>query len=144
MIVGINFKNIEVNRFSVPKGQLRIDSNTKILDVAETKIPWAKEKVVSIGFTFQTRYWVEKEKLDVGSIILSGEVLYKDKISEIKKTWQKKKALPEDINIKVINGILRRAIVRAVDLSEVVGLPPPIGIPVVKSKKEQKDVGYIG
>lgn len=140
MIIGINLKSVEAKKFSEAKGNIRIDNNTNISSVSEISIPIVKEKVTKIDFKFITKY--SQDKKNIGEISMDGDIIYQGRNADIKKSWKNKKALPEDIGIDVMNGVLRKCLIKAVDLSEQVGLPPPLALPVVKPKA--KDVGYIG
>lgn len=140
MIIGLTLKTIDAKRTAQPKGQIRVDTNTKINSVGEMTIPWVKEKVNKIDFTFTVKYLQEKK--EVGSIVLGGEVMYQGRADEIKKTWKKKKALPEDIGVQVVNAVLRKCLTRAIGLAEDVALPPPVGLPMVRKKAQTP--GYIG
>lgn len=131
---------MEAKRTAAVEGNIRVDSNTNIVDVKDFTLP-TKEKAAKISFRFQTRY--SQEKKEVGNIAIDGEVIYKGKTGDIKKYWKKEKSLPEEVGVKVINSILRKCIVKAVDLSDEIALPPPLNMPTVRSKKDSTP-GYIG
>lgn len=140
MIIGVNLESIEAKKLTTPKGSIRIDNNTTIKAINEISVPIVKEKVNKIDFKFQTRY--AQEKKQVGTIIIEGNVIYKGNRAEIKKRWKKEKKMPESVAMEIMNVVLRKCLIKAVDLSEQIMLPPPIVLPIIRPKKEQ-NIEYI-
>ena len=58
------------------------------------------------------------------------------------KSWKKDKKLPDEVNLQVINSVLRKCTIKALDLSEELQLPPPIALPFAARKQEESR--YIG
>jgi len=79
----------------------------------------------------------------LAEIIIKGNVLFLDsRYRKILSSWKKNKKLPEDVNLQLINAVLRRCLIRALDLSEELQLPPPIALPF--ARKKGGETRYIG
>ena len=61
---------------------------------------------------------------------------------EIVKNWEKHKRLPEDVDIKVKNFLLRKCLTFSIIISEEIRMPSPLPFPVIVKRQEEKS--YIG
>ena len=138
-IVGIRFTKIEGSRSDKsPKGDIKINSTPRILDVKETKVPDVK-KAFSVHFEFVTRYDPE-----LGEIKMTGDILYTaDAKSKITDAWKKNKRLPQNVEIEILNHLFRHCLLKIANIAQDLQLPPPIRFPVVKPKEEASS-SYIG
>jgi hypothetical protein len=133
-VIGLNIKSIIAKKNEEVTGAVKVNSNTNIKDVREQDLPALKQKGMSIGFEFKTDYVNDKGK-SVAEIVISGETLFIDEqMEKVMKDWKKDKKLPDDVNLQVINAVLRKGVVRALSLSEELQLPPPIALPVAKKQ----------
>jgi len=141
-VVGMNIKNINAKKNEEAVGTVRVNSDTNLKEMREQDLPALKTKGLAIEFEFKTEYTNEKKE-KIAEITVGGDVLFIDeKYERILKGWKKDKKLPDDIDVEIINAILRKNIVRALTLSDELQLPAPVAIPFVR--KKQQDSNYIG
>ena len=128
-IVGLNFTKIEAEKKELVKGKININNNVSINKVEEKKLSLATEKQKIIAFTFE---FISKYDPNVGSIKITGDVLYMEsanKVKEILDGWKKDKKLPKEIMTTILNSVLTKCNIQALILSEQINLPPPIPLP---------------
>lgn len=142
-IVGFHIKKISAQRKNIRKGRIDINSTPIITSVKRSKVGLArKENSLDVGFEFVTEY-----KPDVGSIKLTGNVMYLDKDwKDGLESWDKNKKLTKNIEMEVKNFLFRKCLGIGISLSEEMGLPPPLFFPRImpKRKEEERDLRYIG
>jgi hypothetical protein len=133
-IAGFNFEKIQAERSKDIKGKVNIKQDLTIKKVIEEKVPLSKSgEAIKFYFEFKINY---EEK--IGSIILTGNVLYFDepkKIKEIISSWNKNKKVPPEITTPVLNTVLFKCNIKALELSQDVNLPPHIPLPKLQTKK---------
>lgn len=142
-VVGMIIKNINAKRVEEISGGVRVNNSTNLKEVKEQNLPAINKKGLSVSFDFKAKYENEKKK-PIADITISGNVFYIDNNqNKILKTWKKDKKLPDDVNIQIINAVLRRCLTKSIELSEDLQLPPPIPLPFA-SKQPAKQTRYIG
>jgi hypothetical protein len=143
-IVGIVLKNISASKNADIEGSVKVNNNTNLKDVKETNLAVLGKKGLSVGFEFKTIYEAEKLKKSFGEVSFIGDVLIvDDKHKEILDGWKKNKKLPDQINIAVINTVLRRCLTEGLLISEKLNLPPPVVLPFA-TEKQPEESRYIG
>lgn len=141
-VIGITIKDINAKKYAKIERRVRVNNNTKLKEIKEQSLPALKKKGLSVGFEFKTAY-VSVMNKPLAEIIINGNVLFFDsRHRKILSDWKKKKKLPEDINLQLINAVLRKCLIRALDLSEELQLPPPIALPF--ARKRGGETRYIG
>jgi len=142
-IVGVNIKEVSAKKEEEITGGVKVNNASNLLSVKEQDLPALKTKGLTIGFEFKSDYISDETKKEVATIVVRGELLFVgENQKEILKGWEKDKKLPEDLNIQALNTVLRRGLIKALDLSEELQLPPPIALPF--ASKKQEDSKYIG
>ncbi|MBI5060891.1 MAG: hypothetical protein HZB67_01110 [Candidatus Aenigmarchaeota archaeon] len=131
-IVGFNMNSIKADVTDrVVKGDLDIGSIPTITGVEKKSV--LEIDVLAISFKFETKY-----EPGIAIISMEGELLYKtDDTKKVLKKWKDDKQLPDDAAVEVLNIIFRRCLTKAVELSEDVGLPPPLSFPLVRTKEKE-------
>lgn len=144
-VVGMVIKTIDARRFEeIEGGGVKVNNQTNLKDMKEQELPalGKNKKGISINFEFKADYENEKNK-KVAEIIVGGDVLYiDDDQDKVMKLWKKEKKIEEEVNLQVMNAVLRRCLTKAIALSEDLQLPPPIPMPFAARKKEESR--YIG
>jgi len=132
-IVGFNFDKITVEKTGKITGKLDIKQSTGIKRIEQEKLLLGTpEQVLKFGFEYKIDY----DK--IGEILLLGHVLYLEEPKKIKlilDQWKKDKKVDREIMQQVINTILFKCTIKALNLAQEVGLPPPIKLPMVQPKK---------
>ena len=147
MIIGLNFakvlveKNFEKGKHNVNK----VNTKTNIVSIEEEKITVPNKKSFRAGFSFLVSY-----EPNLAKILIEGSLLYLDdseKISKIIESW-KKKDLPGDIRLELLNYIMLKCNVKALSLEDYVNLPPHLPMPKFnkeeKKSKEEAKADYTG
>jgi len=134
-VAGMSIKAMSAKRHEDVVGEIEVNNDAKLTTVEETDLPAFGKKAMTVGFSFTTDYIDRKTKKKLAEILIDGSVLYmSDDHANVVKGWKTTKKLPEDVNIEIINAILRRCITKAVVLSEDLQMPPPMMIPHAQRK----------
>ena len=134
-IIGFNFTKITAERDKPINEKLQISSNIEIIKVEQEKEEIVRGKIVlRLDFEFSIVYKpsISKIKLE-GNVIILTE---KDESKNMLKKWKSKK-IPEEIRLPILNLILTKSNLRALQLEEELNLPPHIPLPKIKSKEEK-------
>jgi len=137
-IVGFNFTKIEAEKNETLKGKVNINNNVNIRKVEEKDFALGNQKQKVLSFTFE---FVAKYDPNIGSIKLTGDVLFMDdakKVKEILDGWKKDKKLPKEIMPNILNTALTKCNIQALILSEQINLPPPIRMPKLEPAEKQE------
>ncbi|MFQ6010334.1 MAG: hypothetical protein ACE5J7_04425 [Candidatus Aenigmatarchaeota archaeon] len=137
-VIGMNLRLINASRTGEITGPVNINNRTKIKEVKEKELPSLKQKGLTIGFVFYVDY-KSKEDKSLATIEIEGDVFYvAGDQKEVMTLWEKEKKLPAELNIDVLNTILRRCITKSLALSEDLQLPPPIALPFAAKKPAEE------
>lgn len=140
-VIGMSIKAIDAKKIEEIVGAIKVNSNTNLKEIKEQDLPALNKKGLSVEFEFKTQYVSNKNK-PVAEINISGNVLFIDpQQDKILKDWKKDKKLPDDINLQILNAILRRSVIKALALSEDLQLPPPIALPFAKKQESSRYIG---
>ena len=96
--------------------------------------------MLKFGFEFSSNY-----EPNIGVVDIKGHILFMEEPAEIKKimdSWKKKKTLPQQLVVYLLNTVLVRCNVKALVLSNEVNLPPHIRLPTISPKTDASQ--YIG
>ncbi len=135
-VVSSNVYEISVKKKKPLTGRVNVENKPKITDVKATKIVASfagdtKVPGIVVDFEYVTEYQQDKEVL--AEILLKGSVLYtvKDEkeAENLEKGFKEDKKLKEEVEIAVLNHILNKGTLLALDLSQKVELPPVINMP---------------
>lgn len=143
-VIGFNLKKILVERKAPVRGGVKVGTRMNILDVRkENETIISGKDVLSCDFEFLIKYQGVADSVgDVADIGFEGEVLYLVDPKDTKKILEdwKKKDLPKDMRLRVLNTILAKCNVKALLLEDEIGLPPHLPLPKFKEgeAKEKK------
>lgn len=133
-IISFSFQKIEAERKKELRGKLEIKSNLQIEDIK-------KENVGVIGETLRFHYnYSIKYGPEFAEINFKGEVLIipdnTEDFKKILKEWKKKK-ISEEIKLPIINFVMSKCNLKALQLEEELSLPPHIPFPQVTGQQPQ-------
>lgn len=142
MIVGFEYHNIEVRRSRRVQSNIKVKHNLSFEEVKLVHLPrFDKKPAIELQFTFTVDYTP-----DVAKIVIGGNIIYthtKDIVERAIKTWEKDKKLIPDVSLEVLNSILTKCNVKALELAEELNLPAHIPLPQL-NVAQQKYGEYIG
>lgn len=134
-ILGLNIVKISADRKKNAGGPVEITTQPSIIDVSEIKLPGlAKDmSALNVSFTFNSAF-----KPDVGSIMIEGSILYKaDNPEDFIKEWKKNKTIPSTDGTILLNHILSKVSIIGLYISDLLQLPPIVGLPKIEAKKKE-------
>ena len=122
-LAGINFYKVAGERNPNFKDKISINPSINISNIEEYKIP--KSDACKVEFNFGVSYG------GLGKIELSGAIILtmnsKD-LKELLRSWKDKK-MDSDTNVTILNVIMQKASLKALQLEEDLGLPPHVSLP---------------
>ena len=132
-ILGFNFTKINAERNSNFKGKLEVKSNIHIASIEKEKLQISKTEAVKILFEFTINYG-ELGKVEIfGSMFLTLD----SKSTKELLNGFKSGNVPAEINALIINIILQKASLRALQLEEELSLPLHIQFPRLQPAQNQ-------
>jgi len=127
-LLGVNITRVLAERNSDFKGKHEISSNIDISSLDKEKLGLIKEEVIKVNFNFKLDY------KELGKVEILGNLMmtFDSKTQkEVLEEWKNKK-LPNNIRLTILNIILQRASLKALQLEEEIGLPLHIQLPRLK------------
>lgn len=126
-IVGFTFTKLGVEKKPLVSKQVNVTNDLKLVSVESAKrADHGNAELGRFNFSFEVKYG------EIGSIDLAGYILYSDdpkKLKVIIETWQKDKMIPAILLQQILNAILVKCNVKALELAQDVGLPPHFDLP---------------
>ncbi len=139
-IIGSNLKKIQAHRTPNLK-RSSINTNIEFTDVIKEKLDIIKDSdVIRISLLFSVTYNEEENKEKLAEIIFDGDILFsanKEESKTLTKSW-KKKQIPEDLRLPLINFIIKKYSTKALALEEELNLPFHIPFPQVRKNNSQQ------
>ena len=138
-VIGFNISSIKGEVFDPKKiggENISINSSPRVLNIKKAEIPVAGiDNTYSVEFKFETNY---DPKL--GTICIEGEIfMQSDNADEIIETWNEKSALHESVTLEIMNTIMRKCLVKIIQIADDLRLPPPVRLPFYQiDEKEPK------
>jgi len=129
-IIGTNFTKINVEK-KEHTGKVSIKNNTVITDLKKLSLNIGKSTSNGVKFTFKHTTTYEP---NVATMVFEGEVLFladQKATDELLDNWKNKKPIEEKVMIGVMNHAMRKATIKALELSEDFNLPSPVKLPKV-------------
>ncbi len=135
-IIGIGFTKIMGEKSGAPTPGMEIKNNLSLIGVEKTKVEFGDSKsgFARVSFAMDINY------NKTGKINIIGEIVYKDApevIEEMVKEFEKSKRLPISLSEPILNFIFTKAILKALNVADELGLPSPVMLPRVKLSNQK-------
>jgi hypothetical protein len=137
MIVNFTLDKIAISKTAPVKGSIEAKNSIKFLDIAESPIPEGinDQSLIKFKFEYKIMYLPDIATTEiVGHIHFLTNKTIKDKIL---KDWDKESKLDQNLSRQLVNYIFTKCGVKALSLSQQVGLPPHIDLPKIRIKSEE-------
>jgi len=133
-IVSFNFTKLSAERLKDSVDEIKINTEVDFPEIKEIKLPHLKikESLIEAKFEYRVNY-----DPGLASVVIQGKVLFavdEETSKEVLKEW-KKKTLPEDFRILLVNVVMKKSTLRALNLCENLGLPAHISLPTLRKSK---------
>jgi hypothetical protein len=127
----IGLDSINAKRFSSQKEaikEIRINHNSTVTSIN------AIDNEAHVEFRFTSNYGY------LGIITLEGTLIYAgDKLANLTETWEKSGKVSDSLTQEIHSAIMRACLPESVIIAKEVNLPPPIPIPTMPGKKQNKE-----
>tara|TARA_Y100000310_G_C20378241_1_gene666801 strand:- start:69 stop:500 length:432 start_codon:yes stop_codon:yes gene_type:complete len=116
-------------------GELEIKSNINIKDLEKFKPEGSKQESIKAEFQFSIIY------TDLGKVEIEGVVFIGADSKTIKETIKefKDKNLTTPMQVAIMNVIMQKSSIKALEIEEDLGLPPHIRLPVLQPQQKPAD-----
>lgn len=132
-LLAFNYTKISGQKYPDFKGKLEVNPHINILSIEKQELNVIKQDALKVVFLFNIKY------KDLADIFLEGEMVLKVDSKTFKETLKgwKDKTLDSEIQTIILNIVMQKASIRAMELEDEMGLPIHIRIPRLEvSKKE--------
>lgn len=139
-IIGFNFDKILAENKSLERGEKanKVETHIIVNDIREEKAGIdTKDKLIRLEFLFELAYDPK-----IADILIGGHISYVGPEKEIKKMlsdWKKDKQKVDFESIRnILNLVLIKCNIKALELSQEVGLPPHMPMPLMTKQNPTK------
>ena len=106
-VIGFNFTKLSAERLKETVEDIKINTELDFPEIKETKSPFLKikEELLEAKFEYKVNY-----EPGLAKVVIQGKVLFsvdEKTANEVLKQW-KKKNLPEDFRILLVNVVMRK------------------------------------
>lgn len=122
-LAAVNFYKVSAEKNPEFKDKISIKPSINIANIEEYKS--GKTEACKVDFNFGISYG------DLGKVDLSGAIFLtmdSKTLKETLKSWKDKK-MDNDTNLMILNVIMQKASLKALQLEEDLGLPPHVSLP---------------
>ena len=142
-ILGLTFDKISIEMKNPLKGKLELKSNLKVEDITEQKLNISDKPALKFDFSFSVNY-----DPNIAVVNLKGSLVAldnKNESKEILKEWKDKK-FNHPSKIAILNQIMNKCNIKAIQLEDEFNLPLHINLPKIKpaSQKSSGPANYTG
>ena len=133
-VIGFNFTKLSAERLKETVEDIKINTELDFPEIKETKSPFLKikEELLEAKFEYKVNY-----EPGLAKVVIEGKVLFsvdEKTANEVLKQW-KKKNLPEDFRILLVNVVMRKSALKALTLCDELNLPVHVPLPTLRKNK---------
>ena len=133
-VIGFNFTKLSAERLKETVEDIKINTELDFPEIKETKSPFLKikEELLEAKFEYKVNY-----EPGLAKVVIQGKVLFsvdEKTAKEVLKQW-KKKNLPEDFRILLVNVVMRKSALKALTLCDELNLPVHVPLPTLRKNK---------
>ncbi len=134
-LIGFNFSKILAEKNPEFDGKLEIKPSMNIASIEKHRFESTKQEAVKVNFSFGIDYSALGKMNFEGTMYLSMDA---KSMKETLTGWKDKK-LDKDIHILILNIIMQKSSLKALQFEEEIGLPPHVQLPrLTLGQKESK------
>lgn len=127
-LLGFNLTKVTAEKKPEFSGKLQITNNIAIVSAEKHKLDLGKEEALKVTFDFDISYGT------LGNVGLSGTLFLlvdSKTLKEALKSWEDQK-LPDDLRTIVVNLVMQKASLKALQIEEDLGLPLHMPMPRIE------------
>jgi|SRR3989338_5889400 len=133
-VIGFNFTKLSAERLKDSVEEIKINTEMDFPEIKESKSPFLKikEELLEAKFDYKVNY-----EPGLARVVIQGKVLFsvdQKMAKEILTQW-KKKNLPEDFRILLVNVVMRKSTLKALSLCDELNLPVHVPLPILSKNK---------
>ena len=133
-VIGFNFTKLSAERLKETVEDIKINTELDFPEIKETKSPFLKikEELLEAKFEYKVNY-----EPGLAKVVIQGKVLFsvdEKTANEVLKQC-KKKNLPEDFRILLVNVVMRKSALKALTLCDELNLPVHVPLPTLRKNK---------
>lgn len=135
-VISFNFTKISAERLKLDKkimmkGDMKINTDISFSTIEKEKFEVIGEDIIKAKFTFSVNH-----EPDIAKMVLEGFLILrmdKKQMDELLKAWKSKK-IPEQTNLGLLNFVMQKCNLKALQLEEELNLPPHFSMPRISKK----------
>jgi len=135
--MGFNLEKVNIERFKDNPENLKYNTKIDISNIESLNSNFIKikDEMIKISFKYNVTYEPEYAKLEIaGNLLLAVE----PKLSrDVLREWKDKK-ISEDFRLTILNIIIRKSSIKALQLEDELGLPPHLPFPILKKQESNE------
>jgi len=134
-LMGFNFKKVSVEKFGNKSKEIKINSKIDVPSMKEVNsdVFKIKEQLISVDFDYIIDYAPDFAKIELSGVLVLA--LEPKLAKEVLKKW-KDKEIPEDFKLNLFNLILKKSLIKALQIEDEMNLPLHIQLPFFKKQSE--------
>ncbi len=131
-VIGINYTRVEAERKPGRRQKVSVKTSPAIKNARKARM--LDRDVLLVEFSFESRI-----EPDIGHVTIEGVAIYSgDDVEEAAKQWESTKSLPPKTTQEVLNYLLAKTTIRALEIGDMLDLPPVVAMPRVTVKPEEE------